>query len=364
MAEKKKPYRNLEIFVPCHNRKSITLAFIHHLHHSIPKSTTHRIHLLDDGSTDGTASAIKQCFPSVRIEQLGGKAFWGGALEKIRELVNFYATQRPDFIQNTYIMVCNDDIRLEEGLIEYGLNQLLSHADVVCPSTQKAVFNPEAYDTTQAQFMDIQDPIHHGTHFDSITYTFKPIESAGITNIAETHLILTKPEPWIECNSIPKDIPHYLSDYWLTHHFHQLGFQIQSFGGPRCFVHKETTRNQAIENHSLKSALRHDLKCIYMRILNKKKEINFYFMRRMANKANHLKNSVDHKSASYLRAHIAFRSEFSKENQLHQKLRAIKLQDKLIRLLFRATLRPIPDHEFYFPKRMTQTSVLTYRPKK
>lgn len=68
------------IIIPCYNRREITVDCFTTLRKQGIFNDYHVI-LVDDGSTDGTADAIRQQFPEVEILTGDGNLFWTGAIE-------------------------------------------------------------------------------------------------------------------------------------------------------------------------------------------------------------------------------------------------------------------------------------------
>lgn len=69
----------LAALLTCHNRKPMTLACLKALFNQELKSEVIiDLYLVDDGSTDGTADAVTQSYPQVKILQGDGSLFWNG----------------------------------------------------------------------------------------------------------------------------------------------------------------------------------------------------------------------------------------------------------------------------------------------
>lgn len=79
--------RNIAVLITVFNRKDITLKGISQLYFAIQQISGYcfDIFLTDDGCTDGTASAVKEKYPEVRILQGNGKLYWGGGMRKAWE---------------------------------------------------------------------------------------------------------------------------------------------------------------------------------------------------------------------------------------------------------------------------------------
>ena len=67
------------IIIPVHNRKQITLNCLRILDHLDYLSLYHIV-VVDDGSIDGTADAIQQTYPQVKVLSGDGTLWWTGAI--------------------------------------------------------------------------------------------------------------------------------------------------------------------------------------------------------------------------------------------------------------------------------------------
>lgn len=67
------------ILIPVHNRKAVTLTCLETLQRHGDLDRYHIV-VIDDGSTDGTAEAIQQAFPHVKILAGNGNLWWTGAM--------------------------------------------------------------------------------------------------------------------------------------------------------------------------------------------------------------------------------------------------------------------------------------------
>lgn len=71
----------IAVVLTCHNRRETTLAALRQLFaQHLPADVGLIAFLVDDGSTDGTGSAVKENFPQVRVLPGDGSLFWSGGM--------------------------------------------------------------------------------------------------------------------------------------------------------------------------------------------------------------------------------------------------------------------------------------------
>jgi len=207
-------------FVPCHNRRDITLAFLEHLQQSWPNTIGLVIHVLDDGSTDGTAAAIKARWPAVFLHRLDGKQFWGGALNTIQNLLNDPLAIGFDPEADPWVMVANDDLQFPQGSLERAVD-LLPECDLLAPAIAGG-WGRVAFDRTTGRFLEFPE--------------------CGPSNVATTMATFLRRSTWLRAEPVPRGIPHYLSDYWFTHSLSCQGFRIKTAVDFKVCLRSDTTR--------------------------------------------------------------------------------------------------------------------------
>ena len=71
------------VLITCHNRKPKTLACLDALfNQAIPSDLAIDVYLVDDGSTDGTAEAVQQTYPQVKLLTGDGTLYWNRGMHK------------------------------------------------------------------------------------------------------------------------------------------------------------------------------------------------------------------------------------------------------------------------------------------
>jgi GT2 family glycosyltransferase len=134
--------KNIAVLLTCHNRKDKTLQCLDDLFHQQGLGIDFfvGVFLVDDGSTDGTAEAIKLKFPSVNIIQGDGNLYWNRGMH----LAWKTAATTGDF---DYYLWLNDDTFLFENAIQTLLRgaQLSNFKSVICGSTLSLESNTISY---------------------------------------------------------------------------------------------------------------------------------------------------------------------------------------------------------------------------
>ncbi|MEZ7505859.1 glycosyltransferase family 2 protein [Flavobacterium sp. Arc2] len=124
--------QNIAVLLTCHNRKLKTLGCLTSFYTSnLPQDFILDVFLVDDGSTDGTAEAIKINFPSVKIVYGDGNLYWNRGMHLAWQTA--VATKDYD-----YYLWLNDDTILFENAINIMLNssQTKKNEAIICGCTQ------------------------------------------------------------------------------------------------------------------------------------------------------------------------------------------------------------------------------------
>lgn len=104
--------KTIAVLITCHNRKDKTVTSLKSLFEArLPLEYELETFLVDDGSTDGTAEAIKKFYPAVKIIAGDGSQYWNGGMRLAWETAS--KTKGFDF----YLWL-NDDTLLDEYAIE------------------------------------------------------------------------------------------------------------------------------------------------------------------------------------------------------------------------------------------------------
>jgi len=134
----------IAVLITCHNRRIKTLRCLRALFaNSLPEGTLLHTILVDDGSTDGTANAVKERFPDVGILVGEGCLYWNGGMR-----VAFSAAMKADY--DFYLWLNDDTLLYPDALARLlitadRLYQTQGKEAIVVGSTQADPDGPVTY---------------------------------------------------------------------------------------------------------------------------------------------------------------------------------------------------------------------------
>ena len=114
------------ILVPVHNRKEITLNCLSTLKQS-GDLERYRIVVVDDGSTDGTASAIHSLYPEVKVLNGDGNLWWTGAMALGMEYAEAHGAE--------YFIWLNDDCLPQPQTLQLIVEFMETHPDTIASAS-------------------------------------------------------------------------------------------------------------------------------------------------------------------------------------------------------------------------------------
>lgn len=188
----------LHILLPVHNRRDTTVRFVE----ALRRQTWSEFHLIliDDGSTDGTADAIRTVWPAVEVVTGTGEWWWAGALDQ-----GCAYLQRTGIADEDGLLLINDDVAIAPDFLARALSEFAGTRDTLLLARQvDAVTGAE---------------IDHGggVHADLHHLRFAAARTPGEVNCLPTRGLFLR---WRDVRRTggfrPDRLPHYLSDYEFT----------------------------------------------------------------------------------------------------------------------------------------------------
>ncbi len=123
----------IAVIMTCYNRRNTTLACLKALY----QQNNFDVYLTDDGSSDGSAKAIKAAYPEVKILQGDGNLFWVGGMH--------LAFDEAIKNQHDYYLWLNDDTFLEAD----ALSKLLqTHQELIAQGNSDSIVVGSTKDPT------------------------------------------------------------------------------------------------------------------------------------------------------------------------------------------------------------------------
>jgi GT2 family glycosyltransferase len=194
------------ILLPVHDRRETTRRFAECL--AAQKLKTHQLVLLDDGSTDGTADAVRALVPNAVVLTGTGDWWWGGALQR-----GYQWVRAQELSANDVVVTINDDTELPPEFLETGC--------AILRARPRTLLQAYAVDLHTGALVD------GGAHVDwrrlSITAAASPAE----VNCLSTNGLFLRATDFVALGGFrPRRLPHYLSDYEFTLRAAREGFAL------------------------------------------------------------------------------------------------------------------------------------------
>lgn len=138
MNDKSNSTATIAVLMTCHNRREITLNCLDKLDR---QEVYFDVYLVDDGCSDGTAVAIAQKYPQVKVLQGDGSLFWGGGMRLA------FATAIEHGYD--YYVWLNDDTILESDALS---NLLATHQYLAQRGNERAIVAGSVTDPVTGEY--------------------------------------------------------------------------------------------------------------------------------------------------------------------------------------------------------------------
>jgi GT2 family glycosyltransferase len=130
--------KSLAVLITCHNRREKTLSCLRALYDcQLPKNYSLDIFLVDDGSTDGTGTAVAEDFPAAHVIPGNGQLYWNRGMHLAWET----ASKHKEY--NFYLWLNDDTLLFQEALtIMLNYSQIVENKRIIVGATCSKNGNP------------------------------------------------------------------------------------------------------------------------------------------------------------------------------------------------------------------------------
>jgi GT2 family glycosyltransferase len=195
------------VLLPVHNRRSLTVRFVAQLRDQTDRGF--RLVLIDDGSTDGSASAVEEIIPETVVLRGNGNLWWGGSLQRGYEWIR---DRRPS--GRDLVLIVNDDTQIESAFLATGRRILSEHERSL----------------VLAQLHDESDALEEvGARVDWRSLQFHGVLDPAAVNVFSTRGLFLRATDFVALGGFhPRLLPHYASDYEFTIRAAKRGYSLRS----------------------------------------------------------------------------------------------------------------------------------------
>ncbi len=197
------------ILLPVHNRRAITVRMAEALRGQTLQDF--QLVLVDDGSTDGTADAVRAVLPSTVVIRGDGHWWWAGCLH--HACAWLAAKGVPG---EAVICFLNDDVDIAPDFLALAVSELATWPDTLLLARQMRAPADGAI------------PGGGGLHADLARLRFNPESNPVAINCLPTRGLFLR---WRDVGRTggfhPRLLPHYFSDYEFTLRAHRRGLQLR-----------------------------------------------------------------------------------------------------------------------------------------
>ena len=201
---------NVVALLACHNRRDLTLRCLEAFFSQTFRASAPTLGpvVVDDGSTDGTAEAVRAEFPSVQVVAGDGTLFWARGMERAESRA---IAERPDFL-----LWLNDDVTLAGTAVD----RLLATA-VTCPDAiiVGALLDPE---TMAVTYSGVVQSRWHPLRTRLVVTTDRPLEADTFNG----NLVLVPREIYERVGPIDGGFSHGQADFDYGLRARKAGFRI------------------------------------------------------------------------------------------------------------------------------------------
>lgn len=196
------------VLLPVHNRRDITVGFVEGL--LAQSDQGFHLVLVDDGSTDGTADAVRALLPGATVIRGTGSWWWAGCLQEAFD----WLRDRPA-APGDIVLIINDDTRFRPDF--------LARARPVVARHPRSLLLAQLYSQATGEFLEA------GVRVDWRRLTFRRVKDVRRANCFSTRGLFFRRAELAALGGFHRRLlPHYQSDYAFTIRARRRGFVLAS----------------------------------------------------------------------------------------------------------------------------------------
>ena len=236
----------IAILTVCYNRREKTLKFLESLFNQEGEEMRLAdIYLLDDGSTDGTAQAVKEKYPRVQVLTGTGNLFWAAGMRTLWQHVLDRQTYDVFLLFNDDVVLYPDAVkRLIDYYMQFNKSGTILIGSVADPVTHKVSYGGNIF-------------LVHPFKFTSYSL-INPDENTAIPcRFANANILLIDKTTVNKIGIFAEGYTHYLADFDYTYIAFKEGLQVLISPGFYGYCKDDTEFKWMPQSSSLKQRIRY-----------------------------------------------------------------------------------------------------------
>ena len=199
----------LHILLPVHNRRAVTVRFVEALARQTWREF--RLVLIDDGSSDGTADAVRAVLPAAEVVTGKGDWWWAGSLDQGCRYLETSGVSGDDVL-----LFINDDLALEADFLSQAMAEMAAMTETLLLARQ--------VDAATGREIGFGG----GVNADVARLRFSEADQADKVNCLPTRGLFMRWSDYLATGGFrPEQLPHYLSDYEFTYRAWRKGLRLK-----------------------------------------------------------------------------------------------------------------------------------------
>lgn len=217
----------IHILLPVHNRRAVTVRFVEALARQTWREF--RLVLIDDGSSDGTADAVRAVLPDAVVITGQGDWWWAGSLDQGCRYLEASGVCDEDVV-----LFINDDLSLEDDFLSRAMAEIASLSETLLLARQVDIATGR------------EIGMGGGVHADVVRMRFAETGKTEDVNCLPTRGLFLRWKDYKATGGFcPDRLPHYLSDYEFTHRAWRKGLRLKVAEGAQVGVQLEKSGESA-----------------------------------------------------------------------------------------------------------------------